>query len=43
MSEANTSIANDAIDVYQMLRDLNAVDEQDDVLYPLVVHKILEI
>lgn len=30
-------------DVDQMLRDFNAVDEADDVLYPLVVHKLLEV
>ena len=30
-------------DVDQMLRDFNALDESDDVLYPLVVHKLLEI
>ena len=30
-------------EVDQMLRDFNAVDESDDVLYPLVVHKLLEI
>jgi len=29
--------------VEQMLHDFNAVDEADDVLYPLVVHKLLEI
>lgn len=30
-------------EVEQMLRDFNALDEEDHVLYPLVVHKLLEI
>jgi hypothetical protein len=30
-------------EVEHMLREFNAVDESDDVLYPLVVHKLLEI
>ena len=30
-------------DAERMLKDFNAVDECDEVLYPLVVHKLLEI